>query len=89
MANPPAAWFFLEWSIAGRLYCERIDDDTLTSAQRNHATAKQGRWAQEGWRASVSPLYTRDGQKAPGWPVGNLPPVNPDDIRRILATVRP
>jgi hypothetical protein len=87
MANPPAAWFFQEWTVNGRMYAERIDDISFQSAAKNHATAKKGGWVKEGWVASVSPLYTRDGIKAAGWPLGDRPPMNPDDIRRMLATV--
>jgi hypothetical protein len=88
MGNPPAAWFFQEWSVNGRMYAERIDDTSFQSAAKNHAIAKKGMWVKEGWRASVSPLFTKEGIKASGWPIGNLPPVNPDAIRRMLATVR-
>jgi hypothetical protein len=88
MAEAPAAWFFLEWSVDGRMYCERIDDVSFASAAKNHAKAKQGTWVQNGWRASVSPLYTKDGIKAAGHAIHHGPPVNPDDIRRMLATVR-
>lgn len=88
MAEAPAAWFWLEYSIEGRVYAERIDDNDIRSAMRNHATSKNGMWVQDGWRASVSPLYTKDGIKAAGHAIHQGPPVNPDDIRRMLATVR-